>query len=182
MRRNQKPVPPISTFVVVKTSDGKIQRYEYGPEGNSLLDAISGSSNLSQCYYQDSEKSVSTYMSTGRMDANTKNVEVVNVPDGMTADQFDDAVIKSASDFKDNKEIKYRIIPIDATEGNCNTSTTSLLQNAGVSQNELDRIGGKIKGVKTGFGMKKPWTKKQRETAVKDKVKMSESLSNHIGF
>lgn len=28
----------------------------------------------------------------------------------------------------------------------------------------------------------KPWTKKQRETALKEEVKMSESLSNHIGF
>ena len=121
-------------------------------------------------------------MSTGKMDANTKNVEVVNIPNGMTSDQFDDAIIKSASDFKDNQEIKYRIIPIDATEGNCNTSTTSLLKNAGVPQNEINRIGKNINGIKTGFGIMKPWTKKQRETALKEKVKMSESLSNHIGL
>ena len=170
------------TFVVVQTSDGKVQRFEYGPKGNSFWDVVSGNSPLTQCNYTDSGKSVDTYMSTGKMDSYTKNVESVNVPKGMSSDQFDNAVIKSAADFKGNTEMKYRLIPIDATEGNCNTSTTSLLKNAGVSQGEINRIGDKIQGTKTGFGTTKAWTKKERETLMEEKVKLSESLSNQIGF
>ena len=183
---NPKMESPTHTFVVVKTSNGKIQRFEYGPKGDSLFDTIFGNSTLTQCSYKESETSVDIYMSTGRMDANTKNVEAVNVPDGMTSDEFDDAVIKSAAEFKGNTEIKYRVIPLEETEGNCNTSTTSLLKNAGVSKTELNRIGKNIKGIKIGFGSTKAWNLKQRKEVVrkkdKDKAKLNESLSNHIGF
>ena len=183
---NPKMESPTHTFVVVKTSNGKIQRFEYGPKGDSLFDTIFGNSTLTQCSYKESEISVDIYMSTGRMDANTKNVEAVNVPDGMTSDEFDDAVIKSAAEFKGNTEIKYRVIPLEETEGNCNTSTTSLLKNAGVSKTELNRIGKNIKGIKIGFGSTKAWNLKQRKEVVrkkdKDKAKLNESLSNQIGF
>ncbi len=173
---------PTHTFVVVQTSDGKTQRFEYGPKGNSVWDSLSGNSSLVQCYYEDSGKSVDTYMSTGEMDSHTKNVESVSIPKGMSSDQFDNAVIKSAADFKGNTEMKYRIILTDATEGNCNTSTTSLLKNAGVPQGEINRIGDKIHGTKTGYGTTKAWTKKESESVMEEKVKLSESLSNHIGF
>ena len=183
---NPKMESPTHTFVVVKTSNGKIQRFEYGPKGDSLFDTIFGNSTLTQCSYKESEISVDIYMSTGRMDANTKNVEAVNVPDGMTSDEFDDAVIKSAAEFKGNTEIKYRVIPLEETEGNCNTSTTSLLKNAGVSKTELNRIGKNIKGIKIGFGSTKAWNLKQRKEVVrkkdKNKAELNESLSNHIGF
>ena len=183
---NPKMESPTHTFVVVKTSNGKIQRFEYGPKGDSLFDTIFGNSTLTQCSYKESEISVDIYMSTGRMDANTKNVEAVNVPDGMTSDEFDDAVIKSAAEFKGNTEIKYRVIPLEETEGNCNTSTTSLLKNAGVSKTELNRIGKNIKGIKIGFGSTKAWNLKQRKEVVrkkdKNKAELNESLGNHIGF
>ena len=78
--------------------------------------------------------------------------------------------------------MKYRILPTDVTEGNCNTSTTSLLKDAGVSREKINRIGDNIQGTKTGFGTTKAWTKKERETVLEEEVKLSESLSNHIGF
>lgn len=70
----------------------------------------------------------------------------------------DKAVIRTAYDFCDNTEIKYRVIPIGSTEGNCNTSTTTLLKKAGVSDDEINRIKNKIPDVKSGFGEVKPWT------------------------
>ena len=168
------------TFVVVQTSMGKIHRFEYGP----LENPISGFSTLSQLYYDKSGNAVNNYMK-GIQDNIIKNVIEVNVPTGMTMDEFDKSVINSATEFLDNTEMKYRIIPIGETEGNCNTSTTSLLKNAGVSDKEINRIGSEIKGIKTGFGTYKPWTDEERQKAIEkeeEERKLSESLSNQIGF
>ena len=168
------------TFVVVQTSSGSIKRFEYGPQGDPLF----GISILRQFYYDKSGNAVNNYMK-GIQDNNIKNVIEVNVPTGMTMDEFDKSVINSAAEFSDNMEMKYRIIPIGETEGNCNTSTTSLLKNAGVSDKEIKRIGSDIKGKKTGFGTYKPWTDEERQRAIEkeeEKRRLSESLSNHIGF
>ena len=168
------------TFVVVQTSDGKIHRFEYGPQG----DPLSGFSILRQFYYDKSGHAVDSYMK-GIYDNSIKNVIEVDIPNGMTKDEFDKSVINSAAEFSDNTEMKYRIIPIGETEGNCNTSTTSLLKNAGVSDKEIKRINSKIDGKKTGFGIYKPWTDEERRQAIereKEERRMSESLSNQIGF
>lgn len=168
------------TFVVVQTSKGKIHRFEYGPQGDPFF----GISTLRQLYYDKSGNAVNNYMK-GIQDDCIKNVIEVNVPTGMTMDEFNKNVINSAAEFSDNTEIKYRIVPIGETEGNCNTSTTSLLKNAGVSNKEINRIRSVIKGVKTGLGTYKPWTYKERQQAIKKKeerLRLSESLSNHIGF
>lgn len=171
---------PTHTFVVVQTSRGKIHRFEYGPQG----DPLSGFSTLRQFYYDKSGHAVDNYMK-GIHDNSIKNVIEVDIPNGMTKDEFDKSVINSAAEFSDNTEMKYRIIPIGETEGNCNTSTTSLLKNAGVSDKEIKRIGSEIKGIKTGFGTYKSWTDEERQRAIGKREKerrMSESLSNNIGF
>lgn len=119
------------------------------------------------------------------LDENIKNVIPVNVPNGMTETEFDNAVINSANDFRGNETVMYRIVPWGDSEGNCNSSTTSLLRNAGVDDNEIDRIESNIPGIVTGFGSVKPWTKEQREfeeSNQREIRKMNESISNHIGF
>ena len=58
-------------------------------------------------------------------------------------------------------------------------------QIVGLSDNEIKRIGSEIKGIKTGFGTNIPWTDEERQRTVKAKSverKLSESLSNHIGY
>ena len=48
-----------------------------------------------------------------------------------------------------------------------------------------DRIESNIPGIATGFGSVKPWTREQRESEEslqRERRKMNESLSNHIGF
>ena len=90
-----------------------------------------------------------------------------------------------AKQFRDNKTVKYRIVPTSETEGNCNSSTTSLLFNAGVNEQEIQRIDSEVSGIDIGFGVVKPWTKEQRKEAEarqKERAKMNESLSNQIGF
>ena len=172
------------TFTVVKTADGKIYRYAYGPTDDKPIHSISGSTPIVERNYSQDKEAVENYFTTGK-DNNTKNVVPVNVPKGMTESKFDNAVIKSAKQFRGNKTVMYRIIPLGKSEGNCNTSTTSLLENAGVDKTEIDRIDSKVSGIDIGFGSTKPWTKEQREaTEARQKAqeKRDESLSNHIDF
>ena len=173
------------TFTVVKTSDGKIYRYAYGPTDDKVIHSVSGTTNIVERDYSQDGNAVKNYFNTGKEDNNTKNVIPVNVPEGMTEEAFDNAVINSAKQFRGNKTVKYSIIPLGETEGNCNSSTTSLLKNAGVDDNEIDRISSEVPGIDAGFGSVKPWTEEQRkaaETRQEERRKMDESLSNHIGF
>ena len=173
------------TFTVVKTSDGKTYRYTYGPTNDKKIFSFSGTANIVERNYNQDINAVTNYFKTGHEDENTKNVIPVNVPEGMTEEAFDNAVINSAKQFHGNKTVKYRLIPLGETEGNCNTSTTSLLKNAGVNDDEIDRIESEISGIDIGFGSVKPWTEEQRnaaEACQEERRKMNESLSNHIGF
>ena len=172
------------TFTVVKTNDGQIYRFAYGPAVDGFAHSISGTTPITERNYSQDRIAVDNYFTTG-MDENIKEVIPVNVPKKMSESQFDNAVINSAKEFHGNKTIKYRIVPLRESEGNCNSSTTSLLKNAGVDDKEIDRIGTNISGISIGFGSVKPWTEEQRKTAESywdEKRKMDESLSNHIGF
>ena len=173
------------TFTVVKTSDGKLYRYAYGPTDDKVINSISGTTNIVERDYSQDGNAVKNYFKTGNLDENTKNVIPVSIPEGMTEEQFDNAVINSAKQFRGNKTVKYRIMPLGETEGNCNSSTTSLLKNAGVNDDEIDRIDSEVPGIDSGFGNVKPWTEEQRKAAEARQVeqrKKDESLSNHIGF
>ena len=173
------------TFTVVQKDNGEIFRYAYGPTDDTPFNAICGTTPIVERKYSQDEEAVNNYFYLRKIDSNTKNVVPVNVPKGMSESEFDDAVINSARQFRDNKTIKYRIVPTSENEGNCNTSTTSLLKNAGVNEQEIDRIDSEVSGIDIGFGTTKPWTKEQRKSAEaweKERMKMSESLSNNIGF
>lgn len=104
----------------------------------------------------------------GIKDTNIKNVIEINVPNGKSTEQFDDDVMRSARDFENNTQIKYRVIPTDELEGNCNTSTTSLLKNVGVPMDEINKIGADIKGTTTGFGTVRAWTDDERKKNQED--------------
>ena len=109
---------------------------------------VSGHSPLVRCDYYDDESAVFSYFEKKQKTDGLKKVMEVNTPTGMTSDEFDKAVINAASEFRDNTEIKYRIIPTNSTEGNCNTSTTKF---------------------KTGFGDVKPWSDEERKEALRQK-------------
>ena len=153
----------IHTFVVVKKSSGKIYRFAYGPQDSGFLSMVSGHSPLVRCDYYDDKSAVFSYFEKKQKTDGLKEVMEVNTPTGMTSDEFDKAVINAASEFRDNTEIKYRIIPTNSTEGNCNTSTTTLLKKAGVSDGEINRIKNQIPEFKTGFGDVKPWSDEEQQ-------------------
>ena len=159
----------IHTFVVVKTSSGKTYRFAYGPQDSGFWTMVSGHSPLVRCDYYDDESAVFSYFEKKQKTDGLKKVMEVNTPTGMTSDEFDKAVINAASEFRDNTEIKYRIIPTNSTEGNCNTSTTTLLKKAGVSDGEINRIKNQIPKFKTGFGDVKPWSDEERKEALRQK-------------
>ena len=172
------------TFTVVQTSDGQFHRFSYGPINDNPILSVSGTSPIVLRNYSDDKKAQNDYFNNVSNE-NIKNVVEVSVPEGMTSSEFDQAVINSAKDFEGNTEIKYNITAHGYDQGNCNSSTTSLLKNAGTSNKELKNIENQIPGIKWGFGNNKPWTKKEREKVKKEqeqKIKQNESLMNNIGF
>ena len=63
----------------------------------------------------------------------------------------------------------HESVVTNTTEGNCNTSTTTLLKKAGVSDGEINRIKNQIPKFKTGFGDVKPWSDEERKEALRQK-------------
>ena len=74
----------------------------------------------------------------------------------------------------------HESVVTNTTEGNCNTSTTTLLKKAGVSDGEINRIKNQIPEFKTGFGDVKPWSDEERKEAFRQKIKLAESLDNSL--
>ncbi len=66
------------TFTVVKTSDGKIYRYAYGPTDDKVIHSVSGTTNIVERNYSQDGKAVKNYFNTGKEDNNTKNVTKKN--------------------------------------------------------------------------------------------------------
>ena len=108
----------------------------------------------------------------------------VDVPDGMTQEEFDKKVIDVAESFGKNKNIRYFMLPYKETQGNCNTSTTTILFKAGLSEDKLQEIKDIIPGLDIGFGTVKPWKDDEQKAAVKreqnDTMKRYESLEKSL--
>lgn len=87
----------------------------------------------------------------------------------MTNDEFDNKVIQVAKSFGNNKNIRYNIWPTNEIEGNCNTSTSTILIKSGVEPQEMKRIRSLIPGFPYGFSIRyaKPWTYEEQDEAVK---------------
>ena len=86
----------------------------------------------------------------GMSDPNCKKIIPINPPDGITDEQFDQQVISTAESFGNNSKIKYYIIPFSETQGNCNSSTSTILLKAGVSKEQIKEIKKQIPGISTG--------------------------------
>ena len=128
------------TFIVVQDKNGNVTYAAYGPRNN---DAISGHDVLSRCYYSDDIKAYTDYLDNGNKSDNVKNVELIPVPDNMTSDVFDSKVVDVINEFGNNPNIKYTLNPINTDEGNCNSSTSTILIKSGVSTKKNGRNKGK---------------------------------------
>lgn len=89
-----------------------------------------------------------------------------NAPSGMTVEQFDEMVIKTGNSFGNNPNITYCLEPFEQTQGNCNSSSSTLLYKAGVPLSRIKDLRKQISGLVWGFGDIKPWTVEEQSKAV----------------
>jgi len=162
------------TFIGVKDDNGTIQRFSYGPERGGLSGMYG--ENLVRCYYQQDKDVVE-----GKADGVIKARIPITPPNGMTMEEFDNAVINAAQSLGKEGIMKYAIIPFNELQGNCNTSTSTILFKAGVSKKQLQSIGSLVPGIKTGFGSIKPWSSSEQREALQRK-KEKERISNQYRY
>lgn len=153
---------PTHTFITVENSEGKVIRYAaYGPEnGNPFM----GFNQLKECHYQ---QDINVYK--GIDTENLKCKIEVPVPKDMPSDEFDKSVVNTINSFGNEKGIRYDILPTNDIQGNCNTSSSTILLKSGVSKETVNQIKDQIPGIKTGFDSEpKPWTSEEQKGAIKD--------------
>lgn len=140
-----------------------------------------------QRYSQD-EKVISSYENGEASEYLRGNPFEIPVPEGMTTEEFDSKIIDSAKRFGNIEGIQYSLYPgEDETLGNCNTSSTTLLMQAGVSTEQIADIEKKMEGVHWGFGTVKPWTKDEQKKAIEkhelqteEYIKRNEALQKSL--
>ena len=164
------------TFLVVTDSKNNVRGYfAYGSEYMGLKGAFGGRL-VRQFYDQD----ISVYK--GEDTKSLKNKIKVAPPKGMTSEEFDQRVIDVANSFGNNADITYFMLPTSQTEGNCNTSTSTILLKAGVSSERIKEIKDQIPGISTGFSdQPKPWTKEEQKNAVERRKNIKE-MNSKSGF
>ena len=84
----------------------------------------------------------------------------------MTQEEFDNKVKETASSFGNQEKISYFLDPSYPLDGNCNSSTYTILKKAGVSDEILNDLDKKIQGKHWGWGQLKPWTKDEQKKAI----------------
>ncbi len=165
---------PTHTFIYVDKSGSKKNNSMKNFEEKNYIafgpDNLTGG-RLRRVYYEDDEESIKNMLNGGK-DDRTKEVIEVPTPEGMSEEEFDNNVLEAANSFGNNKEIEYKLNPIGECEGNCNTSSSTLLINAGVDEKGIKAIKAKIPGLDRGFShIPKPWTKQEQSDAAKRKYK-----------
>ena len=149
------------TFIVVENKKvGKV-KFAYGSEWDGVKGVFSGKL-IKRDYMQDHA------IMNGKDLDKLKARIIVQPPAGMTIDESDNKVIEVGNSFGNNPNISYYMIPSKLTEGNCNTSTSTILLKSGVSKQIIEDIKEMIPGIRIGFeSILRPWTALEQEKAVK---------------
>ena len=171
--------PATHTFIVVKSSNGSITYAAYGPNRTGALSR--------QSYSQD-VKAYQDYFKEGMPNERTKSVFKIQVPEGMSSEEFDNKVKETINSYGNNPDIQYSLDPEEETEGNCNTSTSTILSKSGVSFEEIESIESDIPGINWGFSStSKPWTKEEQQKAIelhlqkiKEEINQQEALQKAL--
>ena len=157
------------TFIVVRNAKYKeIPYYAFGSTIEGLRGAFIG--RLSKQKYVQDMYIFENYK-TEKI-KQLKRVIKISPPEGMSSSEFDEKVISVAESFGNNEGISYNALPsrIDITQGNCNTSTSTILLKSGISPEQIKKIKEKIPGISYRFDTQmRPWTKEEQEDAVKKK-------------
>ena len=145
------------TFIVVKRNGKPSVKFSFGSKTDNPFGG-----QLVKVSYMDEEKSMK-----GEAPSNfVKNRIVITPPSGMTVEQFDEMVIKTGNSFGNNPNITYCLEPFEQTQGNCNSSSSTLLYNAWVPLSRIKDLRKQISGLVWGFGDIKPWTVEEQSKAV----------------
>ena len=152
------------TFLAVQNSDGKWEHFAYGSEYNGVKGAFGG--RLQEVDYYD-DISVMNGRNTERIKARIP-IEPPTKADGskMTVEEFDKRVIEIAKSFGNNPQITYFLSPVSNLQGNCNTSSSTILHKAGISDEYIKDIRKQLPGLTNGFGSYRPWTSEEQRNAV----------------
>ena len=154
------------TFVAVFDNNKRcIGYYAYGG-----TEPVSG--QLRQLSYSQDIEVISSYEKGEKNDFVKGEPFVINPPNEMSEEEFDNAVIETSKTFGDVPGIQYSLFPgDDETLGNCNTSSTTLLLKAGASKEQINTIESQMSGWHWGFGTEKPWTFEEQNNAIKEAQK-----------
>lgn len=145
------------TFIVVKRNGKPSVKFSFGSKTDNPFGG-----QLVKVSYMDEEKSMK-----GEAPSNfVKNRIVITPPSGMTVEQFDEMVIKTGNSFGNNPNITYCLEPFEQTQGNCNSSSSTLLYKAGIPLSRIKDLRKQISGLDWGFGDIKPWTVEEQSKAV----------------
>ncbi len=152
------------TFITIENSNVLKGYFAYGAYKDGLGAALGLGGNLQQNqYYSDKLKILNQDKD------NLKAKILVSPPNGMTQNEFENKVVEVVKAFGNNPEIKYFLYPYTPVQGNCNSSTSTILMKAGLSTNDINNIAKQIPGWAWGFSSQpKPWTEKEQEQAVKN--------------
>jgi len=161
--------PATHSFIVVTDEQNKVRGYfAYGSEYNGLDGAFCGRL-MRREYKQDKD------VYSGKDRESLKKEFIISPPKGVSQTDFDNTVIRVAKSFGNNPGIRYKVIPTKPTEGNCNTSTSTILLKSGVSPEEIEKIEDNIPGINTGVdSYERPWTKEEQAKAVEYERKVQE--------
>ena len=153
---------PTHTFIVVTNNKGEVRGYfAYGSKKKGITGIFSG--RLSRQEY-DQDKAIIAGNDKEHLKAKIR----IDAPQNMTSEEFDNKVIEVAKSFGDNNGITYNILSTSRLNGNCNSSTSTILIKSGVSEEQMKRIKNRIPGLSIGFSINKPkpWTKEEQDDAV----------------
>ena len=161
------------TFITVTPQNGKTKYFAYG----SNYDGAKGlflPGRLTRRQY-DHDKAI--YSGKNDNPELLKAKISIQAPDGMSQEDFDRKVIEVAESFGEQEGIEYSLLPWQNTEGNCNSSTSTILVKAGVDRDAIDEIGENMPGINWGFGNVKPWTKEEQSEAIRIQQEKSHQRS-----
>ena len=153
------------TFIVVKRNGKPSVKFSFGSKTDNPFGG-----QLVKVSYMDEEKTMK-----GEAPSNfVKNRIVITPPSGMTVEQFDEMVIKTGNSFGNNPNITYCLEPFEQTQGNCNSSSSTLLYKAGVTLSRIKDLRKQISGLVWGFGDIKPWTVEEQSKAVQSQRELDQ--------
>ncbi len=147
------------TFIVVERNGKSPVKFSYGSQDDNPI----GGQLVRVSYPEEKE------VMRGKAPLDfVKDRIVITPPSGMTVEEFDDMVIKTGQSFGGNPNITYCLLPLRQTQGNCNSSSSTLLYKSGVPLNQIKSLKKQIHGIVWGFGDIKPWTKEEQSRAVQN--------------